>query len=86
MYDLTEGGGHKFCKFCRKTPVLEPLFYKVAVLNLHFYQKETLAQVFSCEFLEALRTPSLQNTSGRLLLLFDAFRDIFILYSISQLT
>ena len=28
----------------------------------------TLAQLFSCEFFEFLRTPFLQNTSGRLLL------------------
>ena len=39
-------------------------FFKVAGL-WNFIRKETLAQVFSCEF---LRTPFLQNTSGRLLL------------------
>ena len=33
-----------------------------------FLKKLTLAQVFSCEFCEFLRTPFLQNTSGRLLL------------------
>ena len=31
----------------------------------NFIKKETLAQVFSCEFCEILRTPFLQNTSGR---------------------
>ena len=34
----------------------------------NFIKKETLAQVFSCDFVKFLRTPSLQNTSGRLLL------------------
>ena len=34
----------------------------------NFIKKQTLAQVFSCEFLEILRTRILQNTSGRLLL------------------
>ena len=33
-----------------------------------FFKKESLAQVFSCEFCEFLRTPFLQNTSGRMLL------------------
>ena len=33
-----------------ETPVPESLFYKVAGLN--FIKKETLAQVFSCEFYE----------------------------------
>ena len=33
-----------------------------------FFNKETLAQVFFCEFCEFSRTPFLQNTSGRLLL------------------
>ena len=36
----------------------------------NFAKKETLAQVFSCEFCEISRTPFLQNTSGRLLLFF----------------
>ena len=30
--------------------MLEPLFNKVAVLNLELYQKRELTQVFSCEF------------------------------------
>ena len=34
----------------------------------NFIKNQTLAQVFSCEFLEILRTRILQNTSGRLLL------------------
>ena len=36
-------------------------FFKQAC---NFIKKETLAQVFSCEFWEILRAPFLQNTSG----------------------
>ena len=36
--------------------------------NCNFFIKETLTQVFSCEFAKFLRTPFLRNTSGRLLL------------------
>ena len=35
---------------------------------LSFNKKDTLAQAFSCEFCEILKTPFLQNTSKRLLL------------------
>ena len=41
----------------------------------NFIKKETLAQVFSVNFVKSLRTPFLQNTSGRLLLV---AREIFI--------
>ena len=34
----------------------------------NFTKKETLTQMFSCEFVKFLRTPILQNTFGRLLL------------------
>ena len=34
----------------------------------NFVKKETMVQVFSCEFCEILRTPCLQNTSERLFL------------------
>ena len=34
-------------------------------------EKETLAQVFSCQFVEILKTRLLQNTSGRLLLIHE---------------
>ena len=37
--------------------------------TLKFIKKETLAQVFSCEFCEIFKKPFLQNTPGRLLLL-----------------
>ena len=47
-------------KYHRKTPVSETLF------------KECLAQVFSYEFSEISKNTFLQNTSGRLLLSFEA--------------
>ena len=34
----------------------------------NFTKKETLTQMFSCEFVKFLRTPILENTFGRLLL------------------
>ena len=59
----------KFRKIPRKTPVPESLF---CPQSWNFIKEETLAQVFSCEFLRKehlfYRTPFLQNTSGRLLL------------------
>ena len=39
------------------------------VSGCNFIKKETLAQVFSCEFCETLRTPFLQITPGWLLLI-----------------
>ena len=39
-----------------------------AGLALQLYKKETLAQVFSCEFFEISKNTFLQNTSERLLL------------------
>ena len=40
---------------------------KLADRGCNFIKNETLAQVISCEFYDNLRTPILQNTSGRLL-------------------
>ena len=34
----------------------------------NFTKKETMTQMFSCEFVKFLRTPILENTFGRLLL------------------
>ena len=42
--------------------------YKKHLWQSLIFKKEALAQVFSCEFWEILRTPFLQNTSGWLLL------------------
>ena len=63
--------------FCKKKVSLENLqnsyentCARVSFLikACNFIKKETLAQMFSCEYCEISRTPSLQNTSGRLLL------------------
>ena len=40
-----------------KTPVSESLLIKLQAEACNFIKKETLAQVFSCEFCEFLRTP-----------------------------
>ena len=45
----------------------DSFFNKVAgqrPVACNFIKKESLAQVFSCEFVKFLRTPFLQNTSG----------------------
>ena len=39
-------------------------------LQAYFIEKESLAQVFSCEFCEIFMNTFYQNTSGQLLLLF----------------
>ena len=49
------GGLKKLCKFRRKTPVLEPRFNK----------KRLQRRCFLVKFAKFLRTPFLQNTSGR---------------------
>ena len=48
----------KVRRFYKKTPVLQSLFKKVS------RNKNTPAQVFSCEFCEAFKKPFLQNASG----------------------
>ena len=57
-----------FAKFTGKHQVPEFFFNKVAGLSLKVYSKETLTQIFSCEFCEIFGTPILQNFSGWLLL------------------
>ena len=58
----------KFCKFHRKTPVLESLYDKVAL-----YYKKTPTQVFTCEICEIFkntffcRTPPVATSEGTLL-------------------
>ena len=60
----------KFHKIHRKTPVPGSLINKAAGLRpATLLKKETLAQVFSCEFCEISKKTFLQNTSGRLLLM-----------------
>ena len=43
-------------------------FIKLQALAFNFIKKETLAQVFSCEFCEISKSTFLQSNSGRLLL------------------
>ena len=52
----------KFHKIHRKTPVPETFYNKVGSGII----KETLVQVFSCEFCEISKKTFLQNTSVRL--------------------
>ena len=44
--------------------------YFLIKLQAYFIKKESVAQVFSCEFCEISKNTFFQNTSGRLLLLF----------------
>ena len=69
----------KFRKFHRKLPVLESLFNKVAGLQVCNVIKKRLQQkCVLVKFTKLLRTPFLQNTSGRLLPLFAvSFWEIF---------
>ena len=46
----------------------QSLFFNKVARACNFIKKETLAQVFSCEFCEILKNTFLHNTSGRLLL------------------
>ena len=54
--------------FARKSPVTDSLFNKVLTFFLITYFLKTLTRVFFVSFMKFLRTPVLQNTSGRLLL------------------
>ena len=59
----------KFREIPRKTPVPESLFNKVAGLRPATLLKKRLwHRCFPGNFVKFLRTPFLQNTSGRLLL------------------
>ena len=58
-----------FEKFHRKTSLPESLI-KLQARGLPLIKKETLEQVLSVNFVKFLKTPFLQNTSGRLLLCF----------------
>ena len=54
----------KFCKIHRKTPKPEPLFNKVAEA-CNFIKKRLWRRYSSVNIAKFLRTPFLQNTSGR---------------------
>ena len=80
QFQWTLRSSHQRCSMRKrkhkKAPVSEFLFDKVPDL----IKKETLVQVFSCEFGEITKNTFLQNTSGRLLL------NIFFRIKISQVT
>ena len=52
---------------CARVSFLIRLQLKLKATARNFIKKETLVQVFCCEFCEILWTTFLQNTSGRLL-------------------
>ena len=61
------------------------VFYKKVFLKVFlqandcdFIKRQTLTQIFSCEFSEFLATPFLQNTSGRLLVDITIIRAYFV--------
>ena len=60
---MKKGVRRNFAKLTGKRLCQSPFFNKVAA---NFIKKETLAQVFPVNFVKFLRTPFLQNTSGRL--------------------
>ena len=68
MCSVGKGVLRNAAKFKGKHLCQKLFFNKVAGLKPATVLKESLTQVFSCEFCELLRTPFLQNTSGRLLL------------------
>ena len=69
---MKKGALRNFAKFTGKY-LLQSLFFNnfadLKPQTCNFIEKETLAEVFSCEFpAKFLRKPFSQNTSGRLLL------------------
>ena len=68
---LTRKPHPKFCQILeavKKTPVPETPFHKVAGLSpATLLKKSLLHRCFPVNFAKFLRTPFLQNTSGRLL-------------------
>ena len=62
-----------FAKFTEKHLCQSLYFNKVAGQACNFIKIEALAQVFPVNFAKFLRTPFLQNTSGRLLLTLGFF-------------
>ena len=64
----------KFCKFHRKVPVLEYLFYKVAALQTYNFIKKRLQHRCFLWNLWNWRTPIFKNIWEQLLLNFDRLR------------
>ena len=65
---VRKGVLRNFAKFTGKHLCRSPFFKKVASLACNFIKKEARHSCFPVNFVKFLRTPSLQNTSGRLLL------------------
>ena len=61
---------NKYYLFQNKIYYLDKIYFCFAITKLfkHTIKKETLAQVFSCEFREIAKNTFLQNTSRKLLL------------------
>ena len=71
----------KFCKFHRKTPVLECLVNKVVSLqNCSFIKKKLQHSCFPLKFAKFLRTPILKSICEKLLLQFLSHGSMFIIY------
>ena len=70
----------KFCKIYKKTPVSQPRNKVAGLRPVTLLKKRLWHRCFPVNFAKFLRTPFLQNTSGRLLLSF-----IQIVYSIRTL-
>ena len=69
----------EICKIHKKKPVPESLFIEVAGLRSATVLKKRLGRkCFPVNFAKFLRTPFLQNTSGRLLLVIPLF--IYVLF------
>ena len=67
-----KGVMRNFAKFTRKHLCRNLFLIKLnsfTILNLQFIKKETLTQVFCCGIAKFVRTPFLQNTIGRQLLI-----------------
>ena len=54
------------------------MFLEISLQLCNFIKKETLSQVFSCEFYKISKNTFLQNTSGRLLL------DLIVLFFLDK--
>ena len=77
-YSLRNGLVKNLAKFTGKHLRWSLFFLIMSQAKVYnFIKKETSTQVFSCEFYEILRTPFLQNTSGRLLLSVNYFSFYF---------
>ena len=68
---MNKGVPRNFTKFTGKKAAREPLLKKLQAWGMQLYQKRDWHRCFSVNFAKFLRTPFLQNTSGRLLFSFN---------------